>query len=79
MAFGSYDEDRYVHFFQEINADYNAAGTQIPASHSQQWYSSTYYWPNSTPLPPIGNPHLKGIIAGQLFDPATPYIWTQVS
>jgi len=77
MAFGSYDEDRYVHFFQEINADYNAAGTMIPASNIQQWYSSTYYWPNSTPLPPIGNPHLRGIIAGQLFDPATPYIWTQ--
>jgi hypothetical protein len=32
-----------------------------------------------TPLPPIGNPNLKGIVAGQQYDPATPYIWTQVS
>ena len=79
MAFGSYDEDGYVNFFQGINADYSGAGTQLPARSVQQWYSSTYYWPNSTPLPPIGNPNLKGIVAGQLFDPATPYIWTQVS
>mmetsp|Transcript_17538 Transcript_17538/g.38236 ORF Transcript_17538/g.38236 Transcript_17538/m.38236 type:complete len:650 (+) Transcript_17538:164-2113(+) len=77
MAFGPYDEDRYVKFFQELNEQYSGAGTQLPVRNSAQWYSSTYYWPNITPLPPIGNPFLKGIIAGQLYDPATPYIWTQ--
>mmetsp|Transcript_29226 Transcript_29226/g.53426 ORF Transcript_29226/g.53426 Transcript_29226/m.53426 type:complete len:648 (+) Transcript_29226:162-2105(+) len=77
MALGSYDEDRYVKFFQQLNEQYSGAGTQLPAKNVVQWYSSTYYWPNITPLPPIGNPFLKGIIAGQLYDPATPYIWTQ--
>lgn len=78
MAFGAYDEDRYVKFLmKDIHEEYPGLGTGIPATWAQQWYSSTYYWPNVTPLPPIGNPTLKGIIAGQLFDPATPYIWTQ--
>ena len=76
MAGGSYDEDRYVNFLMQINKDYPGAGTQHPARNVNQWYSATYYWPNNTPLPPVGN-SLKGIIAGQLFDPATPYIWTQ--
>jgi hypothetical protein len=77
MAGGAYDEDRYVNFFMKINQDYPGAGTQLPARDVSQWYSATYYWPNITPLPPVGNPLLKGVIAGQLFDPATPYIWTQ--
>merc|ERR1712154_328562 len=63
--------------FREINSDFSGAGTQLPARHVQQWYSATYYWPNTTPLPPMGNSFLKGIVAGQLYDPATPYIWTQ--
>lgn len=76
-AFGAYDEDRYVHFLQKINQDYPGEGTQMPVRAAQQWYSATYFWPNITPLPPMGNPFLSGIIAGQLFDPATPYEHTQ--
>lgn len=79
MALGPYDEDRYVDFLYDIHQEYSGLGTAMPARWVQQWYSATYYWPNVTPLPPIGNPSLKGIIAGQMFDPATPYIWTQVS
>lgn len=77
MEFGSYDEDRYVNFMYDTHMEYPGLGTGMPARWVQQWYSSTYYWPNTTPLPPIGNPTLKGIVAGQMFDPATPYIWTQ--
>jgi len=77
MAFGAYDEDRYVKFFRDLSEEYPGAGTQLPANNVAQWYSSTYYWPNVTPLPPMGNPFLTGIVAGQLYDPATPYIWTQ--
>ena len=36
------------------------------------------FWPNDTPLSPIGNPSVSGIISGQMFDPNTPYIWTMV-
>mmetsp|Transcript_8226 Transcript_8226/g.14355 ORF Transcript_8226/g.14355 Transcript_8226/m.14355 type:complete len:614 (+) Transcript_8226:59-1900(+) len=77
MAFGAYDEDRYVKFMHDLHMEYPGLGTGMPARWVQQWYSACYYWPNVTPLPPIGNPSMKGIIAGQLFDPATPYIWTQ--
>ena len=41
------------------------------------WYAGCYYWPNSTPLPPMGNAVLNGIVTGQMYDPATPYIATQ--
>lgn len=77
MAFGTYDEDKFVDFLMGLNKEYPGAGSQLPARSIAQWYSSTYFWPNVTPLPPIGHPQVKGIIAGQLFDPATPYIWTQ--
>jgi len=77
MAFGTYDEDKYVRFLMKMNEEYPGAGTQLPVRNSVQWYSATYYWPNVTPLPPIGHSLLKGIVTGQLFDPATPYIWTQ--
>jgi hypothetical protein len=35
-----------------------------------------YYWPKNDPLPILGNPQVKGVVAGQLYDYATPYIWT---
>jgi hypothetical protein len=77
MTLGTFDEDRYVNFLMKLNKEYPGAGTQLPTRNVNQWYSATYYWPNITPLPPVGHPLVKGIIAGQLFDPATPYIWTQ--
>ncbi len=77
-TFGPYDEDLYVKTLMDLNQKYPGAGTQIPMQSPQQWYSATYYWPEATPLSPIGNSHLTGIIAGQVYDPATPYICTQV-
>jgi TAP-like protein len=41
------------------------------------WYSLGFYWPKGVPLAPRGNPFLKGIVSGQLYDSATPYEWTQ--
>lgn len=77
-TFGPYDEDLYVKTLMDLNLKYPGAGTQIPMFSPQQWYSATYYWPEPTPLSPIGNSRLTGIIAGQIYDPATPYICTQV-
>mmetsp|Transcript_30101 Transcript_30101/g.64558 ORF Transcript_30101/g.64558 Transcript_30101/m.64558 type:complete len:625 (+) Transcript_30101:146-2020(+) len=76
-TFGPYDEDLYVKTLMDLNLKYPGAGTQIPMFSPQQWYSATYYWPEPTPLSPIGNSRLTGIIAGQVYDPATPYICTQ--
>lgn len=57
---------------------YPGAGTQVPTISANQWYSACYFWPNASPMSPVGNPELNGIVAGQLYDPYTPYIWTQV-
>jgi hypothetical protein len=76
-AFGSYDEDQFVSFLYDLNKQYPGAGTSTPVTFGNHWYSKTYYWPNVSPVSPIGNAIKTGIIAGQIYDPATPYIWTQ--
>jgi pimeloyl-ACP methyl ester carboxylesterase len=44
MAFGAYDEDRYVKFMmQDIHEKYPGLGTGLPARWVQQWYSACYY------------------------------------
>jgi hypothetical protein len=40
------------------------------------YLASNYYWPKNVPLPILGNPLVKGIVSGQLYDSATPYIMT---
>mmetsp|Transcript_5265 Transcript_5265/g.8692 ORF Transcript_5265/g.8692 Transcript_5265/m.8692 type:complete len:205 (+) Transcript_5265:288-902(+) len=77
MAFGAYNEDFLVETVKGWNEKYPGAFTQQPAVRGLIWYASCYYWPKSTPLSPIGNAELKGIVAGQVYDPATPYIGTQ--
>ena len=41
------------------------------------WFAMGFYWPKSNPIPPVGNPFQRGIVAGVMFDPTTPYKWTQ--
>ena len=77
MAFGAYNEDFFVDTVKGWNKKYPGAATQVPAMRGMVWYASCYYWPKSTPLPPMGNAALTGIVAGQMYDPATPYIGTQ--
>lgn len=76
-TFGAYSEDQYVQFLMNLNEKYSAYGTQSPVTAAAQWYNYGYFWPRNTPLPPLGNPSLTGVIAGQMYDPWTPYIWTQ--
>ena len=76
-VFGAYDEDDYVDFLFDLNKKYSGIGTQSPAGQAYWWYSATYQAPIITPTPPIGNSWLTGIIAGQLYDPQTAYIWSQ--
>ena len=59
-------------FVQDMNRKYPGAGTQGPSKYAAFAYGFSYYWPNITPLSPIGNPNVSGIIAGQIHDPATP-------
>jgi hypothetical protein len=78
-SFGAYDEDSYVDFLFELNKKYSGAGTQSPVRQAYWWYSACYHAPTVTPLPPLGNSWLSGIIAGQIYDPQTSYLWTQAS
>ena len=77
MAFGAYNEDLFVNTVKGLNEKYPGQYTQRPVRGGMGWYAGCYYWPKSTPLPPMGNAVLRGIVAGQVYDPATPYIGTQ--
>jgi len=76
MALGSYNEDLFVKTAMDWNDRYPGASTQRPAKKAVRYYGSAYFWPKSTPLPPMGSSIVTGIIAGQMYDYATPYIWT---
>ena len=77
FSMGGYSENAFVRFVKDINAKYPGAGTQGPAKNAAIWYGFAYYWPSITPISPMGNPNQGGIISGQIYDPATPYIFTQ--
>jgi pimeloyl-ACP methyl ester carboxylesterase len=73
----SYDEDFFAQEVVELNAKYKGARVGSPAfSFSVRWGHS-FYWPKSVPLPPLGSPDVRGIVAGSLYDSNTPYRWTQ--
>ena len=74
---GAYDDVFFARTLVDLNTKYPAAGTDFAAQKATQWYSALFYWPMNTPLPPLGNAKLTGVIAGQLNDPWTPYSWTQ--
>ena len=71
-AFGLYSEDLFVQSLMELYTKYPGAGTHFPAQNVAEEYGGAYFVPKTTPLPPQGNPELRGIVAGQLWDPATP-------
>lgn len=77
-AFGIYSEDQYVDLVMETSRKYPGAGTQLPATRLVSDLGGGYYIPNTTPLVPMGTPLQRGIIGGQLYDRATPYVGSQL-
>lgn len=73
----SYDENLFIREVLEFNDRYDGLGTGAPASLFALYLSFNFYWPNTVPLPPRGNPDIEGLIVGQLYDSLTPYTWTQ--
>jgi pimeloyl-ACP methyl ester carboxylesterase len=73
----SYDEDFFAQEVAEFNAKYKGARVGLPADAFAYRWGHSFYWPKSVPLPPLGSPDVRGIVAGSLYDPATPYRWTQ--
>lgn len=40
--------------------------------------AGTFFWPvPGTPVPPLGNPTIKALVIGNLYDPLTSYSWSQ--
>ncbi|EJK57934.1 hypothetical protein THAOC_21982 [Thalassiosira oceanica] len=76
--FAIYSEDEFVDRVVEINRKYPGAGTQVPATILAKEFGQAYFTPNTTPSVPMGNPQQTGIVAGQLYDPATNYYDTQL-
>jgi hypothetical protein len=71
----AYDDDLFIKhvlsFQDEYGWEYDAPFVQYVLN-----LAANYNWPKNVPLPILGNPLVTGIITGQLYDPATPYIWT---
>lgn len=72
-----YDKNFFLQQVKEINLQYPGLGTFNPSNSFMYWYGMGLYWPKSNPITPAGNPIQRGIVAGVMFDPATPYPWTQ--
>jgi pimeloyl-ACP methyl ester carboxylesterase len=73
----SYDEDFFAQEVVELNAKYKGGRVAFPAVIFFIYYGHSFYWPKSVPLPPMGSPDVRGIVAGSLYDRNTPYRWTQ--
>lgn len=71
----SYNDDMFVEEVMAFDKKYNSAGTHMPGVSFAGILSANYYWPKNIPIPVLGNPSIRGIIAGQLYDAMTPYIW----
>jgi hypothetical protein len=71
----AYDDDIFINrvlsFQDEYGWEYN-----VPFVVYAVDLASNYYWPENVPLPICGNPLVKGIVAGQLYDSLTPYNMT---
>lgn len=72
-----YNADYFAKKVVEFADLFVGAGTGLPVARFFEEWVKGFYWPKGVPLAPIGNPYLTGIIAGQLYDPNTPYVWTQ--
>jgi hypothetical protein len=71
----AYNDDVFINHILAFQDEY---GTEyiIPIQTYVRELSNNYYWPRNVPLPIRGSPNVNGIIAGQLYDKATPYTWT---
>jgi hypothetical protein len=71
----AYDDDVYINHVLAFQDEYGWEDN-FPLIQYALGLSNNYYWPKNVPLPILGNPLVNGIVTGQLYDPATPYIWT---
>lgn len=72
-----YNKDLLWQQLSEVNRLYSGLDTYVPGKSFLYWYGMGLFWPKSNPLAPASNPIQRGIVAGVMFDPNTPYLWTQ--
>lgn len=73
----SYNENSFIASWKPALEKYPALQTGLAAELFVWWWHLGYFWPKSTPIASMGNPNVTGIVGGNIFDPNTPYIWTQ--
>jgi hypothetical protein len=71
MSGGCYDDAQFTRMADGVHAKYPGYGAE-PRERFTGWFRA----PKPNPIPPLGNPFQRGIVAGVLFDQATPYKWT---
>ncbi|MGK3747097.1 MAG: hypothetical protein ACI90V_013960 [Bacillariaceae sp.] len=71
----AYDDNVYINHILTFQDEYGWEYNDPLAEYAID-LAYSYYLPKNVPLPILGNPLVDGIIAGQLYDSATPYIWT---
>uniref|UniRef100_A0A7S2A9B8 AB hydrolase-1 domain-containing protein n=1 Tax=Trieres chinensis TaxID=1514140 RepID=A0A7S2A9B8_TRICV len=74
---GVYSDEFFIKQVQSINDEYPGLRTYDPSRIFMYWTGMSFYWPNARPISPAGNPFQYGIVAGVLYDYATPYLWAQ--
>ncbi|OEU17959.1 hypothetical protein FRACYDRAFT_238390 [Fragilariopsis cylindrus CCMP1102] len=72
-----YDESLFIKQWKIVDDMYNGFGTHIPANGFLGPNFAGYYGPKPQPIPPLGNPNVNGITAGNIQDSGTPFKWTQ--
>jgi pimeloyl-ACP methyl ester carboxylesterase len=77
LSGGSHDMTAFMSQLQHIEQLYPGLGTHEPAKRFLYVYAMGYAWPEPHPIAPASNYVQKGIVSGQMYDPNTPYTWTQ--
>jgi hypothetical protein len=71
----AYNDDVFINLGLAFQDQYGMEYT-IPMKNYVEILSNNYYWPKNVPLPILGSPLIEGIVAGVLYDKATPYAWS---
>ena len=70
-------EDLFVLRWKQAKENFPCMGLESCTDAFIVNYMMGYKWPSAVPYTPIGNPDVRGMVLGQLYDPSTPYAWTQ--
>jgi hypothetical protein len=71
----AYNDDVFINLVLAFQDEYGTEYIRPRLLYLSQ-LAINYYWPKNVPLPILGSPLIEGIVAGVLYDNATPYAWS---